>query len=365
MSLHFASAALALVVERFFGYPKPVYQKIGHPIEWIGKLLIKLENELNHHSPSPVRHAWEKVPDRADEGSLQQAHNTKHEDTQRPHPTFGHLLPPLAGEGANLRLRGAVALMLLLLAAGVPALLVSAFLSQFAVGWIIDALLATAFIAQHAMHEHVSAVKKGLDTSLAEGRRAVAQIVGRDPAALDESGVCRAALESLAENTSDGIVAPLLWYALLGLPGIVLYKAINTADSMIGHRSERYLYFGWAAARLDDLVNLPASRLTGLLFAGAAAWTDRQRGKAALNAMWRDASKHQSPNAGWPESSLAACLGIKFGGPRSYDGNLVDLPWMGDGRETLNRDDISKGLRLYATAMTLLFCLSLICAWLF
>ncbi len=211
----------------------------------------------------------------------------------------------------------------------------------------------------------MSAVGKGLDTSLSEGRKAVAKIVGRDPAALDESGVAKGALESLAENTTDGIVAPVLWYALLGLPGIVAYKAINTANSMIGHKSERYIYFGWAAARLDDLINLPASRLTGLLFAAAAAWNDRERGKIAVQAMWRDAPKHQSPNAGWPESALAASLGVKFGGPRSYDGSRVDLPWMGEGRETLNRDDIRKGLRLYATAMTFLLCLAVLCALLF
>ena len=211
----------------------------------------------------------------------------------------------------------------------------------------------------------MSAVGKGLDTSLSEGRKAVAKIVGRDPAALDESGVVKGALESLAENASDGIVAPVLWYALLGLPGIVAYKAINTADSMIGHKSERYLYFGWAAARLDDLINLPASRLTGFLFAAAAAWNDKERGKIALQAMWRDAPKHQSPNAGWPESALAASLGVKFGGPRSYDGSRVNLPWMGEGRETLNRDDIRKGLRLYGTAMTFLLCLAAACALLF
>jgi adenosylcobinamide-phosphate synthase len=229
----------------------------------------------------------------------------------------------------------------------------------------MKALLATTLIAQYSLHKHVSAVGKGLDISLNEGRKAVSMIVGRDPAQLDESGVTKAALESLAENTSDGIVAPVLWYALLGLPGIVMYKAINTSDSVIGHKSERYVYFGWAAARLDDLVNLPASRLTGLLFAAAAAWTDRERGKIAWHAMWRDAPKHNSPNAGWPESALAASLGVKFGGPRSYEGHLVNLPWMGEGRETLNRDDIRKGLRLYGTAMTFLLCAAVFCAVLF
>ena len=319
MTLHFATAALALFVERLFGYPKPLYDIIGHPVEWIGTILKKLEALLYDPEAEPLQ----------------------------------------------ARLRGLAALLALLLIVTIPAVLITSVLSTFHFGWIIEAVLATALIAQHSLYEHVSAVGKGLDTSLPEGRKAVAKIVGRDPAALDESGVVKGALESLAENASDGIVAPVLWYALLGLPGIVAYKAINTADSMIGHRSERYIYFGWAAARLDDLINLPASRLTGFLFAAAAAWNDKERGKIAVQAMWRDAPKHQSPNAGWPESALAASLGVKFGGPRSYDGSRVNLPWMGEGREILNRDDIRKGLRLYGTAMTFLLCLAAACALFF
>ena len=319
MSLHFAAAALALLAERLFGYPRPIYRQIGHPVEWIGMLLSKLEIMLYDPDAEPYQ----------------------------------------------ARLRGVAALVALLVIVAIPAVAVLTFLSAFRFGWAIEALLATTLIAQYSLHEHVSAVGKGLDISLSEGRKAASMIVGRDPAQLDESGVTKAALESLAENTSDGIVAPVLWYALLGLPGIVMYKAINTADSMIGHRSERYIYFGWAAARLDDLVNLPASRLTGFLFIVAAAWTDKERGKIALQAMWRDAPKHNSPNAGWPESALAASLSVKFGGPRSYEGNRVDLPWMGEGREILNRDDIRKGLRLYGTAMTFLLCVAVFCAVLF
>ena len=316
MTLHFAAAALALLVERLFGYPKPLYDKIGHPVEWFGTVLKKLEALLYDPQAEPLQ----------------------------------------------ARLRGLAVLLALLLIVTIPAVFVASILSTLKFGWIVEALLATALIAQHSLYEHVSAVGKGLDISLNEGRKAVARIVGRDPAALDESGVVKGALESLAENASDGIVAPVLWYALLGLPGIVAYKAINTADSMIGHKSERYIYFGWAAARLDDLINLPASRLTGFLFAAAAAWNDQERGKLAVLAMWRDAPKHQSPNAGWPESALAASLGVKFGGPRSYEGARVDLPWMGEGRETLNRDDIRKGLRLYGTAMTFLLFLAVFLA---
>jgi len=312
----FTSAALALILERLLGYPKPVYAAIGHPVEWIGKLITKLDGELNK-AEAP---AWDN------------------------------------------RLRGLAALAVLLAAALIPSWLIAKFLSQISLGWIVEPLIATAFLAHRSLREHMEAVHRDLGLSIEDGRRAVSMIVGRDPASLDESGVTRAALESLAENSSDGVVAPALWYALLGLPGIVLYKAINTADSMIGHRSERYRDFGWASAKLDDIVNLPASRLSGLLYAGAAAWESKQHGKAALAIMRRDARKHVSPNAGWPEAAFAAGLGLKLGGPRSYGGRSVDLPWMGEGRSDLNRHDILAGLRLYARAMTLLLLLALACA---
>jgi adenosylcobinamide-phosphate synthase len=313
------AVSLALLLERFVGFPRLLQERIGHPVEWVGALLTKIEALLNIEN-----------------------------------------IKPLQG-----KLRGSAALLLLLATVAVPILLVSWFLTQFAFGWVINALLAIPLVAQHSLRKHVKAVSKGLGSSLGEGRNAASRVVGRDPANLDESGVARAALESLAENTSDGIVAPVFWYALLGLPGIAMYKVVNTADSMIGHKSERYLHFGWAAARLDDLVNLPASRLTGLLFAMTAAIDERGKGQAALRAMWRDASKHQSPNAGWPESAFAAALGIKLGGPRSYEGVRVDLPWMGDGREELNRSDIEQGLRFFGSAMTLLFGLALLLALIF
>ena len=368
MTLHFAAAALALLVERFIGYPKPLYEKIGHPVEWMGNLIARLEEDLNHDSNflapwgrgrGPTRQRWDGEGEPEDTITYPVPRTLPSKAWAPPSPPWGER------NNARLRLRGVIAVVLLLLIVGLPALLISTVLQNFSFGWIIEALLATTLIAQHSMQHHVSAVARGLSSSLTEGRKAVSKIVGRDPNQLDESAISRAALESLAENTSDGIVAPALWFSLFGLPGIAIYKAVNTADSMIGHKSERYLHFGWAAARFDDLVNLPASRLSGLLFAAAAAWNDRQRGKAALQAMWRDASKHQSPNAGWPESALAASLDVKFGGPRRYDGELVNLPWMGEGREHLTRDDISKGLRLYGTAMTMLFATTLVCALLF
>ncbi|WP_373502013.1 adenosylcobinamide-phosphate synthase CbiB [Aestuariivirga sp.] len=303
--LQFGSAALALVVERFVGYPGQVYDRISHPVVWIGKLIGWLDDTLNVPGVKPK-------------------------------------------EG---RLRGVIALSLLVAAAFVPAYLAASLLEGWRIGWIIEALLATSLIAQKSMRDHVMDVYRAFGTSLADARRAVGMIVGRDPAQLDESGISKAALESLAENTSDGIVAPVLWYALLGLPGIAVYKAINTADSMIGHKSEKYLHFGWAAARLDDLVNLPASRLTGVLFAA----TQPSRFDEIIRVMRRDAPKHGSPNAGWPEAAMAAALGLKFGGPRTYQGEPVDLPWMGEGRASMDRQDIKRGLKLFSRAMWLLF----------
>ena len=179
------------------------------------------------------------------------------------------------------------------------------------------------------------------------GREPVGRIVGRDVTKLDEAGVARAAIESLAENFSDGIVAPALWMALLGLPGALAYKTVNTADSMIGHRSPRYLEFGWASARFDDLVNLPASRLAAGLLALAA----EGNGRIALATALREARKHASPNAGWPEAAMAGALGLKLGGPRSYGETQVAGATLGDGRAEANRDDIWRALALYRRAL--------------
>ncbi len=315
----FGGTALALIVERWIGFPKSIHERIGHPVEWMGRLMTVLDARLNAADAEPA-------------------------------------------EGKAL---GVLALLVLIAASFISAWLASMALAELRMGWIVEALLATAFIAQHSLRQHVEAVARGLNRSLGEGRGAVAHIVGRDPAELDESGVARAALESLAENFSDGIVAPAFYYALLGLPGLVVYKAVNTADSMIGHKSRHYLHFGWAAARFDDLVNLPASRLSGLLLAGAAAFDSQESGKAALRAMWCYARNHVSPNAGWPESALAGALGVQLGGPRSYGGRIVDLAAMGEGRAELTRDDIRRGLRLYGRALSLLCALALAGAILF
>jgi len=182
----------------------------------------------------------------------------------------------------------------------------------------------------------------------------VAHIVGRNTAALDTAGVTRAAIESLAENFSDGVVAPTFWMVIAGLPGAALYKAINTADSMIGHRTERHQDLGKTAAQLDDIVNLPASRLSALLIVAAAYFTQGASAGAAWRAMWRDGKNHDSPNAGYPEAAMAGALGLALGGPRSYHGAEVEGALMGDGRRETTTEDIRSALELYSRADGLL-----------
>jgi adenosylcobinamide-phosphate synthase len=207
------------------------------------------------------------------------------------------------------------------------------------------------------LHRHVADVAAALETGgTAAGRQAVGHIVGRDTDTLDAAGVARAAIESLSENFSDAIVAPVFWLAIGGLPGSALYKAINTADSMIGHRTPRYEAFGWAAARLDDLVNLPASRLSALLLVAAAALSGNRAG-AAWRALRRDAGKHCSPNAGYPEAAMAGALGLSLAGPRVYGGGLVEDAFMGDGRREAAAADIRRALALYRTADAILIVL--------
>lgn len=301
----------ALLIEAAIGYPARLFAWIGHPVTWIGALIGALDCSLNRESMS----------------------------------------------FAIRRLAG-VAALLILLGVTLAASLALVALCRLAepVALLPLALLASSLLAQRSLHEHVARVAQGLEQGgLTGGRKAVAMIVGRDPESLDEAGVARAAIESLSENFSDGIVAPAFWLGLGGLPGGVLYKAINTADSMIGHRSPRHLAFGWAAARLDDLANLPASRLTALLLIAAAA-LDRQAGAgAAWRAVRRDARRHRSPNAGWPEAAMAGALGLRLAGPRVYGAVRVEDGWMGDGRAAATAADIRRALALYRRSCLLLW----------
>jgi adenosylcobinamide-phosphate synthase len=304
--------ALALLIEAMAGYPDRLYRALGHPVTWIGQLIAALERGLNRGTPRTRR--------------------------------LGGILA-LTGLLATV---AAITLGLTALAA----------LTGHGFGLVILAFLAASLPAQRSLFVHVRRVSAALRTQgLAGGRTAVSMIVGRNPESLDEAAVCRAAIESLAENFSDGIVAPAFWIGAGGLTGGALYKAINTADSMVGHRTPRYEAFGWASARLDDLVNLPASRLTALLLIAAAALSRDVSAAGAWRAIRRDAGHHRSPNAGWPEAAMAGALGLRLAGPRIYGDTRVEDAWMGDGRAEANPDDIVRALKLYRTACALQFTL--------
>uniref|UniRef100_UPI0038D1F974 adenosylcobinamide-phosphate synthase CbiB n=1 Tax=Teichococcus coralli TaxID=2545983 RepID=UPI0038D1F974 len=311
MSTSLLILAGALLIEAALGYPAPLFAAIRHPVVWIGALIAALDARLN-----------------------------------RPSLAF-----------ARRRRNGMAALLLLLLATIAPAALVQgAALAALpgALALPLLALLAATLPAQRSLHDHVRAVAEGLEQhGLEGGRAAVAMIVGRNPQALDEAGVARAAIESLAENFSDGVVAPAFWCGVAGLPGIAGYKAINTADSMIGHRTARHEAFGWAAARLDDGVNLPASRLAALWLTLAAALTRGAEARGAWRAVWRDARHHRSPNAGWPEAAMAGALGLRLAGPRIYGTARVDDAWMGEGRAEASAADLRRALALYRRACAL------------
>lgn len=263
-----------------------------------------------------------------------------------------------ASAGAR-RTAGIAAVVLLLLAAtGGTILFVSLSSSLGLVGTLVLGIVASSLVAQRSLHDHVARVAGALeDSGLDGGRQAISMIVGRNPATLDQPAICRAAIESLAENFSDGIVAPAFWTGAFGLAGGAAYKAINTADSMIGHRTPRHEAFGWAAARLDDVVNLPASRLTALLIVAAAPLAGGSA-RGAWRAVRRDARHHRSPNAGWPEAAMAGALGLRLAGPRIYGEELIEDAWMGNGRAEATSADILRALRLYRIACGLLWTLA-------
>ncbi|MDA0704682.1 MAG: adenosylcobinamide-phosphate synthase CbiB [Proteobacteria bacterium] len=218
-------------------------------------------------------------------------------------------------------------------------------------GWIWELLLVTSLLAQRSLFDHARAVLRPLQAGdLAGARAAVAHLVGRDPESLDRHGVARATVESLAENFSDGVLAPAFWYLVLGLPGLCAYKAMNTLDSMIGYRTPRHASFGMVSARLDDLANLIPARIAAGVIALAALFTPSTRPFAALRAALRDAPRHRSPNAGWPEAAFAGALGLALAGPRRYGGKVVEDAWMGDGRARLEATDLRRALGLFAAS---------------
>lgn len=293
-----AMMAVAIAIDLALGWPDWLYKRIGHPVTWIGALIARLEKGWNF-------------------------------------------------KGRLRRLRGVLVALAVI---GTTVVIASAVQLWLPAGWpgvLIGGILAWPFVALRSMHDHVAAVAKPLIAGdLPGARQAVSMIVGRDPSQLDQPGVARAALESLAENSSDGIVAPLFWGCVAGLPGIAGYKAINTLDSMIGHRTDRYEEFGWASARIDDLVNLIPARLTGLFFVLAAPCRGR-----ALAVMQSDARSHRSPNAGWPEAAMAGALAIRLSGPRIYADRVAEEPWLNGTAPDPTPADLARGLALYRRAM--------------
>ena len=296
--------------EAVIGYPAALHRRIPHPVTWIGAGLAGLEQHWNKPDVSPA-------------------------------------------------IRKSLGILTLILIAG--AVGAAGFIIEYAVprnawGVVVVALVATFGLAQRSLYDHVSVVRRALDAGDIEtARGAVAAIVGRDVAGLDESGISAAALESLAESFNDGVVAPIFWLLIGGLPGLFIYKAVNTADSMIGHKEPRWKDFGWAAARTDDVMNWVSARIAGFLIV-VAAW-------GGLKTMLADARKHASPNAGWPEAAMAGALNVKLGGPTSYDGVLHARPTFGDG-DAPTPDHLRRGLRIYLTACVAMYAALLLGGWL-
>ncbi len=303
-----ATLALALLVafslDVLIGDPPWLYRRLLHPVAAFGRLAEVAEAKLNQASRGRGMLIWR-----------------------------GLLVTV-----ALVSLASALGWVLAMLAHRLPA------------GAVVEGLIASSLIAYRGLHDHVREVARGLARSLEAGRAAAAKLVGRDPQSLDAAGIARAAVESLAENLSDAVVAPLFYFTLFGLPGLFAYKAINTLDSMIGYRNARYEAFGKATARLDDAANWLPARLTALLVLAAALLMPGASARRTLSTVLRDASRHRSPNAGWPEAAVAGALGFALGGPRRYGAHEVTDNWMGDGRSALDQRDIGQALTLYRVA---------------
>lgn len=311
MIWHFSVLFLAIVFDRFLGDPDVIWRRIPHPVVLFGKAISYLDRELNREEWRDKDRFW----------------------------------------------AGWSAILFLILCAAVIGFFI--YLLCLKLGWfgiVIEALIASVFLAQKGLKRHVKAVFDAFrHQGLSGARKTVAMIVGRDPEKLDETGVSSAAIESLAENTSDGIVAPVFWFALFGLSGLFAYKMLNTADSMIGHLNERYRYFGYGTAKLDDIANYIPARLTALLVL-LVIWITQ--GKAAVRhcraVVLQDAGHHRSPNAGWPEAAFAAGLDIQLAGPRFYNGIEEQEPFLNQKGRPPARQDISRALRLFNKTMSLM-----------
>ncbi len=300
---------LALVLDAYLGEARFLYKWFKHPVEWIGQLIGFLEIKLNREKRGRV----------------------------------------------DRTIRGMLVVIAVTLLSGTIGIFVTWLSLTNPWGWFLELGLVFSLLAGRSLYDHVYAVAVGLTKSTEAGRSAVSHIVGRDPTELDDHGVARAAIESAAENFCDGVVAPVFWYVLFGLPGLCIYKAVNTMDSMIGHKNKRYADFGFTAAKLDDALNILPSRLAGLYIVFGSFLIPTTSGRKAWCVMWRDASKHASPTAGWTEASMAGALNIALSGPRRYSNNIVDGAWMGDGTAQVRVKDIHRALKLYIVANLALF----------
>ncbi|MEM7463489.1 MAG: adenosylcobinamide-phosphate synthase CbiB [Pseudomonadota bacterium] len=309
MEIQLTILLAALVLDWYVGEPKIFWHKISHPVAWFGRVIEFLDQRMNNPSD---------------------ASETQYRN-------------------------GAVAWLLMVLTALVAGLIAQWLIGflWWAVGWLVEVFIVSIFLAQKSLKDHVSAVADALRSEGVEGgRREIAKIVGRDPAELDASAICRAAIESLAENFSDGVVAPAFWYAIFGLPGLFVYKMINTADSMIAHRNEKYLHFGRVAAQADDLANwIPARLSAKMIILGAWLASGINSAREALDRSMSDAGLHSSPNAGWPEAAMAGAIGVSLGGKRRYGNETVILPYLNaSGKMSLDTRDIGNALRIFTYA---------------
>jgi adenosylcobinamide-phosphate synthase len=283
---------IAMLLDAVFGEPRMLWDRLPHPAVLMGRLVAFLDRTLN--------------------------------------------------TGQDRKSKGVLALSLLCFIAAV----FGSLLSQF--GWVIEIIVAVILLAQKSLVDHVRAVATGLRTSIEEGRFAVSMIVSRDTKDLNEAQVARSAIESAAENFSDGFIAPAFWFLVGGLPAMLVYKFVNTADSMIGYKTKKYHEFGWASARLDDLLNWMPARLSMLLIAVFA------KRPVDFRAIVSEAKRHKSPNAGWPEAAMARAINVALAGPRSYDGQLQQLPWVNEtGRQTITADDVDAAVRILWRAWNL------------
>ena len=294
----------ALILDAYLGEARFLFRWTGHPVEWIGGLIEFLDTKLNREKRGDVVRT----------------------------------------------IRGALVVIFVVVIAGGVGVAIAWTSLTNPWGWFIELTLIFTLLAGRSLYDHVNAVALGLDENTEAGRQAVRHIVGRNPSLLDDHGVARAAIESAAENFSDGLIAPVFWYVLLGLPGLCIYKAVNTMDSMIGYKNTRYAAFGFTAAKLDDALNLLPSRLAGLFIVVAAFFAPNANPVAAWRIMWRDAGKHGSPSAGWTEAPMAGALKIALAGPRKYGEKVVDGAWMGDGTARVDAKDIRRALKLYIIA---------------